>query len=58
MSNWIPVSKTIPKDHVSVIVADKHGNVFWAHHAHGEFWVEGWMLKDVAHWFPIPEPPK
>lgn len=59
---WISVSCIIPKAYEVVLVLTKYNRHYEDHH-HGETipeWedVECHPIYDIAHWMPLPQPPK
>lgn len=56
----MPVSKEMPDDEQTVLVAESNGDVRVAWHEDGE-WREcasACVLPEVTHWMPMPEPPE
>lgn len=65
---WIPVTERLPQDHERVLVVNDDGKMMVAQRAEDDWWhyycaydVDRWWTGEngeVAHWMPLPEPPK
>ena len=65
---WVPVGERLPEPNTSVLVATKGNGRSWVTIAEGSENVsgkfgawrhayEGWIMDNVTHWRPLPEPP-
>ncbi len=54
MTEWMPI-ESAPRDHSSVLLCDRKGNMWVAVSYGTPEWLFGYT---VTHWMPLPEPPK
>jgi hypothetical protein len=61
MTKWIPITETLPRLYLKVLVIDKQGNIgigqYWGHgeFSHSSYPVAGQVF--VTHWMPLPTSP-